>query len=80
MTARLPCGNFAGMKIQFLFETRGRSVAEVAAAAEVNPATAWKWKSGKQNPDWERICKLHARGFITDDDLRAAGLAIPRVG
>lgn len=64
------------MNIAFLF-ARGHTVAAVAEAAEVNHATAWKWKEGKFNPDWTRICKLHARGLLTDADLRAGGLAIP---
>ena len=77
LTDSLPTGRFVAVDIAFLF-ARGLSVTEVARAAGVDSGTASKWKSGKQKPDWIRICRLYARGVLTDDDLRAAGLAIPR--
>lgn len=65
------------MDIVFLFDRH--SVTDVARAAGVDSGTASKWKSGKQRPDWTRVCRLYARGMLTDADLRAAGLAIPLV-
>lgn len=63
------------MDIVFLFSRH--SVTDVARAAGVDSGTASKWKSGRQCPDWTRVCRLYARGMLTDADLRAAGLAIP---
>lgn len=63
------------MDIVFLFDRH--SVTEVSRAAGVDSGTASKWKSGRQRPDWTRVCRLYACGMLTDADLRAAGLAIP---
>ena len=66
------------MDLRFLFARKGVTLDAVAAAAEVHYSTAWRWREGKGRPEWPQITRLYARGFITDDDLRAAGLAIPR--
>jgi len=64
------------MDLTFLFRRPGNTVTSVAAAADVNPSTASRWKDGTK-ADWVYVCRLYARGLITVDDLRAAGLAIP---
>ena len=66
------------MWLQFLFARPGMTVTQVARAAEVHHTTASRWKAGKRKADWEAVTLLYARGILTDDDLRAAGLAIPR--
>lgn len=66
------------MKLTFLFLRPGVTVTLVAEAAEVDMGTASRWKSGERPAKWPHICKLYARGLLSDEDLRAAGLAIPR--
>jgi hypothetical protein len=68
---------YGAMDLRFLFQRPGNTVTSVAAAAEVNPSTASRWKEGRSTAEWPQIVKLYARGLITDADLRAAGLAIP---
>ena len=64
------------MEIGFLFTSRGHSVTDVARAAGVSVPTASKWKSGKSRPALRAVVKLHSSGYLTDDDLRAAGLNV----
>lgn len=66
------------MDLRFLFARPGVTIEAVAAAADVHYSTAWRWREGKGRPEWTQITRLYARGLINDDDLRVAGLAIPR--
>jgi transcriptional regulator with XRE-family HTH domain len=66
------------MNLEFLFRRDGVTLEIVAEAAGVHVTTASRWKTGSRRARWEHITKLHARGLLTDDDLRAGGLAIPR--
>lgn len=59
-------------------EERDGSRQELADAADVTLPTVSKWATKNLIADFSVIRRLHARGYITDDDLRAAGLAIPR--
>ncbi len=66
------------MDIRHLFRRPGVTPSAVARAACVTRVTASRWKAGNRRPNWEHVVRLHAAGIVTDDDLRAAGLAIPR--
>ena len=66
------------MDLKFLFARGGVTIKAVAEAAGVDFSTAYRWSTGEREAKWLHVTKLYARGLLTDDDLRAAGLAIPR--
>lgn len=65
------------MKIDHIFRREGVTPQKVADAADVHLSTAYRWRDGTAL-EWVHITRLHARGIITDDDLRAAGLSLSR--
>jgi hypothetical protein len=74
---RFAFAQIGSVDIRFLFDRSGTTVEIVAQAAGVNLSTAYRWKHGAKC-EWPHITRLFARGLLTVDDLRAAGLAIPR--
>lgn len=71
------------MNIAFLFAGKGDEEKAVlrkriAQITSVHLSTAWRWSEGAPVESFQDVAQLYAHGLLTDEDLRAAGLAIPR--
>lgn len=65
------------MDISFLRHRKGHTIAAVAAAAGVDKSTAWRWVVKGQDCDSHAaLSRLHSHGILTDEDVRAGGMAI----
>ncbi len=59
------------MKLHQWINTQGGSVRQIADAAGVHYATAWKWANGKKLPDWKHIPAIEraTSGHVTAADF-----------
>lgn len=64
------------MDLTFLRHRKKLTIARVAEVAGVDKTTAWRWIAKGQDCDSHAaLSRLHAHGIITDEDVRAGGMA-----